>query len=468
MNSSLCNVALPVPLRTTFTYAVPEALRGSVAPGSRVLAPFRKKAMVGVVVEFVQSPPEGTKVRELTRALDFVPALTPKLIELARWIAGYYLAPIGDVFRAMLPPVVELRSQRHVVLTPAGKEMIEKRMQEDSNPLASSELSNEEGQLLGLLSRKKSPLVLRSSDGPGVDCSVLLRLHRRGVIEFREEVVGRNRTTPRVVAWKPSTASESPGEKEQRVRELLETERGPLPFPQLLKLAQVTRSVIDRMLRDKLLESWEESIDPAEDAFDAGYTPPAHELNPEQESALKGIRARMPFSALSCSGFNSCAGGVYPASNASSAGSIDSSQLSSSLSRNIRSITERVTCASFSSCGNGSGPRSVSSNSRTRCSFSPGDSEAVEGFQATMRCVLRFRPTTSSRNSIKPRRWSLRRTLPSTPSRSEERSTRGDFLRERSTNNCASSFESSEDARGFESSCIRFSIISLPTGVKTT
>ena len=146
-------------------------------------------------------------------------------------------------------------------------------------------------------------------------------------------------------------------------------------------------------------------------------------------------RARMPFSALSCSGFNSCAGGVYPASNASSAGSIGSSQLSSSLSRNIRSITERVTCASFSSCGNGSGPRSVSSNSRTRCSFSPGDSEAVEGFQATMRCVLRFRPTTSSRNSIKPRRWSLRRTLPSTPGRSEERSIRGDFLRERSPSN---------------------------------
>src|SRR2546428_807774 len=46
------------------------------------------------------------------------------------------------------------------------------------------------------------------------------------------------------------------------------------------------------MLRDRLLESWEEPIDPAEDAFDVGYTPPAHELNPEQESALKGIRAR--------------------------------------------------------------------------------------------------------------------------------------------------------------------------------
>ena len=46
------------------------------------------------------------------------------------------------------------------------------------------------------------------------------------------------------------------------------------------------------MLRDGLLESWEEPIDPAEDPFDAGYTPPAHELNAEQESVLKAIRAR--------------------------------------------------------------------------------------------------------------------------------------------------------------------------------
>jgi len=59
-----------------------------------------------------------------------------------------------------------------------------------------------------------------------------------------------------------------------------------------LKLAQATRATIERMLRDGLLESWEEAIDPAEDQFDAGYAPPAHELNAEQESALKAVRAR--------------------------------------------------------------------------------------------------------------------------------------------------------------------------------
>ena len=121
MTSPFCNVALPVPLRMTFTYAVPETLRGTVQPGSRVLVPFRKKTMVGVVVEWAESAPQGTKIREITRVLDLIPALTPKLIDLAHWIAGYYLAPLGEVFRAMLPPVTELKSQRHIILTDAGR-----------------------------------------------------------------------------------------------------------------------------------------------------------------------------------------------------------------------------------------------------------------------------------------------------------------------------------------------------------
>ena len=50
MTESLCNVALPVPLRTTFTYAVPDTLKPQIQPGSRVLVPFRRKSLVGVVV----------------------------------------------------------------------------------------------------------------------------------------------------------------------------------------------------------------------------------------------------------------------------------------------------------------------------------------------------------------------------------------------------------------------------------
>ena len=288
MNSPFCNVALPVPLRTTFTYAVPEALQGTIQPGSRVLAPFRKKTLIGVVVELAASAPEGTRVREITRVLDFIPALTPKLIELANWIAGYYLAPIGEVFRAMLPPLTEVKTQRQILLTDAGRAAAESLSGgELSHGLAGGEVA-----YLAKLNEKKGALRFSGAAKLGLDAAALQKLQRRGLIEICETVSGRKRKMQRIVAWKTSADSHPPSEKEERIRSLLETERGPLPLPQLLKLAQVTRTLIERMLRDGLLESWEEPSDPAEDPFDAGYSPPAHQLNAEQESAMKGIRAR--------------------------------------------------------------------------------------------------------------------------------------------------------------------------------
>jgi primosomal protein N' (replication factor Y) len=316
MNPLLCNVALPVPLRTTFTYAVPDSLSESVQPGSRVLVPFRNKSMIGVVVEFTETAPENAKVREIAKVLDLIPALTPKLIELAQWIAGYYLAPIGEVFRSMLPPITEVKSQREILLTDGG------RLASDS--LSGGELSHglnrAEVDFLSKLKKQNGLLRLSSTARLGLDIAALQKLQRRGLIEIRENFSERKRKTQRVIAWKsaeksaqsptdsnashPPSASELTPEstfeslpealrgKAERIRILLETERGPLPLPQLLKLAQVTRSFVERLLREGFLESWEENIDPAEDPFDVGYTPPAHELNAEQENALQRIRAR--------------------------------------------------------------------------------------------------------------------------------------------------------------------------------
>ena len=290
MSASFCNVALPVPLRNTFTYAIPEALRAQAQPGSRVLVPFRKKSLVGVVVELAETPPADTKIREIVKVLDLVPALTPKLIGLAHWIASYYLAPIGEVFRAMLPPVTELTAKRQIVLTDAGKALATDLQQGKFL----TELSGSEAEFLQRLHAKKGVLQFTSYPKLGIGLDALQRLQRRGYVQIQESVQGRERRVHNVIAWKGrGTVPEKPaGEKEERIRALLEAERGPLPLPQLLKLAGVSRALIERMLREGLLESWEEPIDPAEDPFDVGYSPPAHSLNESQERAFGSIRAR--------------------------------------------------------------------------------------------------------------------------------------------------------------------------------
>jgi primosomal protein N' (replication factor Y) len=327
MSSRYCNVALAVPLRTLFTYAIPDALSAMVQPGSRVLVPFRNKSMVGAVVEVLDVLPGNVQsevqIRDIAKVLDGVPALTPKLLELAQWIAGYYLAPVGEVLRGMLPPVTDVKMVREVALTAAGHQVIAQWKMDEDAPREIPGCSAEETQLLLRLAEKKGLLSFAMALKTGIAAARLQKLQRRGLVEIRERVSGSARRTQRVIAWKggvwkggapEATAGDGAADAKgaqaaevattdaamtdvakarwQRIRNLLQTERGPLPLGHLLKLAGVSRGVIERMLRDGVVESWEEPVDPAEDEFDAGYTPPAHELNVHQESALRAIRER--------------------------------------------------------------------------------------------------------------------------------------------------------------------------------
>ena len=295
-------------MRTTFTYKIPARLAAEIQVGCRVLAPFRKKSTVGVVTEFIDTPPAGTRLREIQKSLDLVPALNPKLLELGQWIAWYYVAPIGEVYRAMLPPLTELRARQRVVLTEAGRAALEPTLSAPStNSASKSDFSLQSNsptavslptEALPFLQKLKSansalplPAVVRS----GVPPSDLLKLQRRGLLEIRQDVQDRKRRMQRIFAWKETPASETSkplSEKEQRLKSLLSVERGPLPLAQLLKLSFLSRTVIERLLRQGKLESWEEPLDPAEDPFDIGYTPPAHALNAEQDRAFTAIRAR--------------------------------------------------------------------------------------------------------------------------------------------------------------------------------
>ena len=101
----LIEVALPLPLFQTFTYAVPDASAHAPAPGSRVVVPVRGARAVGICL----GPTDGAGVaspRELLDVPDVEPALSPCMIALCRWISEYYVVPLGVVVRATLPALL--------------------------------------------------------------------------------------------------------------------------------------------------------------------------------------------------------------------------------------------------------------------------------------------------------------------------------------------------------------------------
>jgi primosomal protein N' (replication factor Y) len=92
------------PLDHAYTYAVPDALRGSIAVGKRVQAPFGRgdKTTVGYCVGLHETGP-GRSVKEVRRVLDEEALLTPDLLRLTRWMADYYLCGWGQVLNAVVP-----------------------------------------------------------------------------------------------------------------------------------------------------------------------------------------------------------------------------------------------------------------------------------------------------------------------------------------------------------------------------
>lgn len=129
--SLYCEVALPVPLDRTFTYSVREGQKP--VRGSRVIAPFKNEKLIGIVVSVGGSAPEDFEVRPIEAVLDQQvsdqdstegPLLGEPLLQLGEWMAQYYLAPLGEVLRGMLPLTAEVRRSVSYRITDRGRDIL--------------------------------------------------------------------------------------------------------------------------------------------------------------------------------------------------------------------------------------------------------------------------------------------------------------------------------------------------------
>jgi primosomal protein N' (replication factor Y) (superfamily II helicase) len=123
-----CEVALPVPLDRAFTYVAREGQEPQ--RGARVIVPFRNEKLIGVVTALEDEAPRDFEAKPIEAILDEEPLLEEHLLHLAEWIAQYYLAPLGEVLRGMLPLMAEVRRTVYFRITDLGRDalaqMIEK------------------------------------------------------------------------------------------------------------------------------------------------------------------------------------------------------------------------------------------------------------------------------------------------------------------------------------------------------
>ena len=108
MNQPYCQVALPLPLKGVFDYAVPA--KSDVRVGMRVRVPFGRQRLTGVVTGMLeQSQAKGLKA--LDEVLDQEPSVSATMMKFTRWLADYYLCGWGEALALALPPPEGLRRE---------------------------------------------------------------------------------------------------------------------------------------------------------------------------------------------------------------------------------------------------------------------------------------------------------------------------------------------------------------------
>ncbi|MFA7566056.1 MAG: primosomal protein N', partial [Alkalispirochaeta sp.] len=98
----LLQVAVPVPVDTVFTYGIPEDM-GDVPFGVRVIVPFGKRTVTGVVVGHGNPEEPVERIKPISRVLDSEPLFDDEYLDLAKWVSRSYVSPLGEVLSSMLP-----------------------------------------------------------------------------------------------------------------------------------------------------------------------------------------------------------------------------------------------------------------------------------------------------------------------------------------------------------------------------
>lgn len=283
---AFCDVAVPVPLDRVFTYAVGETVP---VEGARVLVPFRNEKLAGVVVRVHDEPPP-VEAKPLLGVLDAEPVLSAELMELGRWIAQYYLAPVGEVLRGMLPLTAEVRRRVLYRITETGRKALAAGAEQGASRRSrlAPEEQDREYAVLNALEAGEAVTAGKLRSGTGASAALLAGMVRKKWIARETAAESRDaRRTVRYAVLVPDMRLPKLNENQQMILAELAGADGELPVAELRRLT-VPASTLATLVKKELVRIEER---PAEFHLTRlhGLSSGEHELNEAQSDALAEI-----------------------------------------------------------------------------------------------------------------------------------------------------------------------------------
>jgi primosomal protein N' (replication factor Y) len=245
-----------------FTYKIADQ---QPVVGGRVLVPFRAERLSGVVTALHDREP-SMKAKTVLQVLDTEPVLDEGLMKLGQWISQYYLAPIGDVFRGMLPLAAEIKKARIYRITEIGYEALHASANIGSSRRSKQNIDTQmiEYAVLDYLSMSDDALEGTIRSATGANRQVLDLLLRKKWIAREDATSVRDAQRTVQVAVLKESLSEKPGgklnENQQKIIAFLQQRSGRALVEQLRAL-DVPRTTLATLVKRGLIELTEEAAE---------------------------------------------------------------------------------------------------------------------------------------------------------------------------------------------------------------
>jgi primosomal protein N'' len=245
-------VALPLPLRQTFTYSLPFSFRENVKIGARLLVPFGNRQLTGYVVELHQNLSEELEidpesVKDAIELTDENPLITDEILRLTQWTADYYSASWGEVLKASLPAGVNAGIEQIAQITSEGRDELIK--------LSGARLNTTKAKILQALSETEeiSTRELGKKFGTAAVQRAIRELAKLNWISvFNRTLTTKARPKRRkAVRLLPTEmhvqTAKNLTEAQAKVIDVLIAENGEIGFTELLEKANVSASAVNTL-----------------------------------------------------------------------------------------------------------------------------------------------------------------------------------------------------------------------------
>jgi primosomal protein N' (replication factor Y) len=265
------------------TYTVPPALEGQIRAGHRVLAPLLSRKVTGVVLETAESfPNTNGHLKPILELLEARPLFDRAHLQMMEFLANYYMVPLAEVYRSVIPAVARVESRTMYKLA------------RQPDALRRAAFTDIERKIVDAVT--KHPIDSRHMTKLGSDrgfATVLSKLMADGIVESNDSTRGRHRdpTDPIVHLVRNSDPDTLRGKKQRELTRRIAEAGGSLATSQLADAVPGAKLALKMLERRGFvrIEAPAFSRDAMASANVIATAPLPYELTSEQRAAIEAV-----------------------------------------------------------------------------------------------------------------------------------------------------------------------------------